>query len=566
VSIINTATNTVISTVTIDTQPENQWHSVSVSPDGRQIYVSDLADRTVRIITIAPPAPQENRAPVAGTPSVGTPNGVTGSVSGSLNFTDPDGNSLTYSVPTQPTSGTVTVNAGNYTFTPTQAARDAAAQTPGPDFVSLTVVASDGQLSTPVTFSVPIVPPNRAPTAGVPAVGTPNTATGSVTGALNFTDPDGDSLTYSVPTQPTSGTVTVNAGSYTFTPNQAARDAAAFTAGPDSVTFTVNASDGLATTPVSVTVPISPAVVSSSAQTGFGPMGVAVSETKTYVANRDSNTVSVIDRANPSATPVTINVVATPTAIALGPQGSNRAYVAGNNAVSVINTSTNQVIATVNTNGGQSYGLAVGVLPDGQQRLYVGMTGNNRVAVINISAATPTVITTVAVGTTPGGVAVSADGNRVYVANFGSNSVSVINTATNTTVGSAISVGANPAFIAVGPNGQVYVSNHSSGTVSVINTVPATPTVSTITVGAQPFGLAISPDRSRVYVVNGNDTVSIINTATNTVISTVTIDTQPENQWHSVSVSPDGRQIYVSDLADRTVRIVTVSGDGISPL
>jgi YVTN family beta-propeller protein len=304
-------------------------------------------------------------------------------------------------------------------------------------------------------------------------------------------------------------------------------------------------------------------VVSSSAQTGFGPMGVAVSEMKTYVANRDSNTVSVIDRANPSATPVTINVVATPTAIALGPAGSNRAYVAGNNAVSVINTSTNQVIATVNTNGGQSYGVAVS--PNGQ-RLYVGMTGNNRVAVIDISAATPTLITTVAVGTTPGGLAVSADGSRVYVANFGSNSVSVINTATNTTVGSAISVGANPAFVAVGPNGQVYVSNHSSGSVSVINTIPATPTVSTISVGAQPFGLAISPDLSRVYVVNGNDTVSIINTATNTVISTVTIDTQPENQWHSVAVSPDGRQIYVSDLADRTIRIVTISGDGISPL
>ena len=103
------------------------------------------------------------------------------------------------------------------------------------------------------------------------------------------------------------------------------------------------------------------------------------------------------------------------------------------------------------------------------------------------------------------------------------------------------------------------MSNHSRGSVSVINTIPATPTVSTISVGAQPFGLAISPDLSRVYVVNANDTVSIINTATNTVISTVTIDTQPENQWHSVAVSPDGRQIYVSDLADRTVRIVTIA-------
>ena len=127
-------------------------------------------------------------------------------------------------------------------------------------------------------------------------------------------------------------------------------------------------------------------------------------------------------------------------------------------------------------------------------------------------------------------------------------------------------MGANPAFVAVGPNGQVYVSNHELRQGVGDQHHPATPTVSTISVGAQPFGLAISPDVSRVYVVNANDTVSIINTATNTVISTVPIDTQPEDQWHSVAVSPDGRQVYVSDLSDRTIRIVTISGDGFSPL
>ena len=48
-------------------------------------------------------------------------------MSGSLNFTDPDNNPLTYSVPTQPASGTVTLNGATYTFTPTTAARNAAA-------------------------------------------------------------------------------------------------------------------------------------------------------------------------------------------------------------------------------------------------------------------------------------------------------------------------------------------------------------------------------------------------------------------------------------------------------
>jgi len=201
--------------------------------------------------------------------------------------------------------------------------------------------------------------------------------------------------------------------------------------------------------------------------------------------------------------------------------------------------------------------------------VYVTMTGTSRVAVINANTTTNTYTLgpTVAVGSVPAGIALSADGSRAYVANWGSGTVSVLNTSAATpTVVSTVTVGANPAFVAVGPNGRVYVTNNGSSTVSVINTTTTTPTVTTVNVGSQPFGLAVSPDLSRVYAVNGNDTVSIINTATNSVVSTVTIDAQSENQWHSVAVSPDGRPVYVSDLADRTVRIVTVSGDGISPL
>ena len=81
---------------------------------------------------------------------------------------------MTYSVPTQPSSGTVTFVGSRYTFTPYQAARDAAAISAG-RMRYVTVVASDGQLSTPVTFSVPILPPNppnQAPAHGTPSVDT----------------------------------------------------------------------------------------------------------------------------------------------------------------------------------------------------------------------------------------------------------------------------------------------------------------------------------------------------------------------------------------------------------
>jgi YVTN family beta-propeller protein len=350
---------------------------------------------------------------------------------------------------------------------------------------------------------------------------------------------------------------------YTFTPSQAARDAAAQSPGADLDSVTVVASDGQVSTSVTFSVPIAPTVTSvltSSAALGTNPMGVAVSPTKIYVANQGSGSVSVIDRANPTAAPVTVGVVASPIAVALGPAGSNRVFVAGDNAVSVINTVTNQVVGTVSLNGGgQSYGLAVS--PDGQ-RVYVSLIGTNQVSVINANTATDTYTLgpSLAVGANPVGIALNADGSRAYVANWGSGTVTVLNTATATpTVVSTVSVGAGAAYVAVSADGsRVYVSNYANGQVSVINTVPATPTVSTITVGAQPFGLGLSPDGSTLYVANGNDTVSVISTGSGAVVNTMTIDSAAEMQWHQVAVSADGAQVYVSDMADRVVRILTV--------
>jgi hypothetical protein len=88
------------------------------------------------------------------------------------------------------------------------------------------------------------------PVAGTPTVGTPTPPTGAVTGTLGFTEPAGLPLTYTVTANPTQGSVTVDtAGAFTYTPN-----AAAVTQSVD--TFTVTASDGLAATNKTVTVPV----------------------------------------------------------------------------------------------------------------------------------------------------------------------------------------------------------------------------------------------------------------------------------------------------------------------
>ena len=89
-----------------------------------------------------------NSAPVPiGPPTVISTDPATGAVTGLINVTDPDGDALNYTITRAPTTGAVTVNAaaGTYTYTPTQAWRDIAAQTTGPDYDNFQVTASDGQ-------------------------------------------------------------------------------------------------------------------------------------------------------------------------------------------------------------------------------------------------------------------------------------------------------------------------------------------------------------------------------------------------------------------------------------
>ena len=159
--------------------------------------------------------------------------------------------------------------------------------------------------------------------------------------------------------------------------------------------------------------------------------------------------------------------------------------------------------------------------------LSVWVTNNNDNTVSRIDTATNTVLSTIAVGSNPLGIAVSPDGLSVWVANDIGNTVSRINTATNT-VTSTIGVGINPVGIAVSPDGlSAWVSNFGGNTVSRINTATNTVT-STIGVGINPQGIAVSPDGLSVWVANfSGNTVSRINTATNTVTSTIVVGLGP---------------------------------------
>src|ERR1035437_6274707 len=154
--------------------------------------------------------------------------------------------------------------------------------------------------------------------------------------------------------------------------------------------------------------------------------------------------------------------------------------------VSVIDTATNQVTATVDV-GSYPYGVAI--TPDGT-KIYVANSDNPGIVSV-IGTVTNQVAAMVNVGKAPTGIAVTPDGTKVYVANDGNSNVSVINTATDQVI-AIVPVGNASQGVAISLDGtKVYVANNKDGTVFVIDTT--TNTVTTVNVGKYPNGVAVTP-------------------------------------------------------------------------
>lgn len=267
---------------------------------------------------------------------------------------------------------------------------------------------------------------------------------------------------------------------------------------------------------------------------GAIPVGVAVhpSGIKAYVTNQGHNTVSVIDTAT-NAVIATVDVAPvgqSPAGVAVTPDGS-KAYVANNitDNVSVIDTITDTVLKViVLPAGSQPAGVAAIKKTDGTQQVYVANSGTNSVSVIDV--ATDIIAHALNTDVGPHGVAAKPDGSKVYVANSTSNSITVIDTSTYQSAGYSLGASAvKPQGIAVKPDGaEVYVVNNSSGTVSVINTADNTISATITGLGTWPYNAAFNPAGSLAYITNsGSSNVSIIDTATRTVADTISVGATP---------------------------------------
>jgi len=196
----------------------------------------DDLDSTPAMVTINM---TPNHIPVAELQSVTTVEDMPAVIT--LTGTDPDGDTVIYSVVTAPSHGSLSGTAPNLTYTPHK-------DFSGPDSFAFRV--NDGTVNSALTtISIIITPANDLPIANSSNITTLEDTPISV--VLGGMDADGDKLTYSIVTSPSNGRLSGTEPNMTYTPN------ANFN-GLDNFTFKVN--DGtLNSIPATVSLMVTPA-------------------------------------------------------------------------------------------------------------------------------------------------------------------------------------------------------------------------------------------------------------------------------------------------------------------
>jgi YVTN family beta-propeller protein len=341
---------------------------------------------------------------------------------------------------------------------------------------------------------------------------------------------------------------------------------------------------------------VAPNTVVATINVGVTPAGIALTPDNlfAYVANNNNysipsgDSISVLNLVNNTLEQTIINQdFNEPYTVTINAQGT-KAYVTNSNSttISIIDIATNKIIGTINGFNGPS-GMVI--TPDGR-RAYVNNYGasqsvpSGKATTVNVVDLTTDKIIgdPLEVGLAPAALAITPDGEFVYVINYvdgdiDTGTVSIIKTSDNSVEMNAIQGLTGPFAIAITPDGQrAYVTNFGSNnfapigtTISVID-LNSNTIVDTINLAIQPSGIAISPDGLFAYATNyntlyagqnfsdltaGQGTVNIIDIATNTVLPpTIAVGQSPD----SVAISSDGTYAYISNYTSNTVSVIAL--------
>jgi YVTN family beta-propeller protein len=217
-----------------------------------------------------------------------------------------------------------------------------------------------------------------------------------------------------------------------------------------------------------------------------------------FLSDADGRNVLVVDPVSRQVS-ASILVGRSPHGLAFSPDGS-RLYVANrdSDSISVVDTTTLAVTESLSPpSGGSLIGLAV--TPDGSKLYAVNGADAGAVVVFDLAGGGPS--HSVRVGRRPTRIRLTPDGSTAFVANTGANSVSVLDTRTDTLT-AALNVD-RPSDLAVSPDGNfIYaLSASASGRVLEISVATLRETRSW-EVGDTPLGLILLPGGSQLLATN----------------------------------------------------------------
>lgn len=224
---------------------------------------------------------------------------------------------------------------------------------------------------------------------------------------------------------------------------------------------------------------------------GFGPEG---RDACTDASRTSRSFVYRIDTSSYAVTAV-VEVGAVPKYVAETPDGK---HVLVTNwcsmDLSVIDTATAKVVATIPTTGQHPRGIAVS---KDSRTAYIAVMGSDKVVAIDLVRRTTRDFARTGKG--PRHVVISPDGTRLFVTNNADGTVVEVD-ASNGHVLRTVRVGVEPRSMAMSTDGgALYVVNYRSSTVSKIR-VRDLKVIQTVRTDGMPIGITYEPTKKAVWV------------------------------------------------------------------
>ena len=261
---------------------------------------------------------------------------------------------------------------------------------------------------------------------------------------------------------------------------------------------------------------------------GDGPFGVAV-DAEGHIFISQTNSGRVASTLYPATDFSTGDLGGgTPTSIALLGRGTALVTPSGpdTNDASVIDLATEKVLTQVTLDVPAFSAITA---PD-SQTAYLG-TNDGRVLVFDVASSTVTGSIELGVPDSRANhLALNSAGTLLYASSFTTGTISEIDVASQS-VARLLIVGGEPQGLALSPDGnELFLADEAgSGAINVLdlvrNVVEASiPSGATTSIGG-PFGLAMSPDGSAVYVgvisSNGPGLIQVIDAGSKTIARTI---------------------------------------------